>query len=232
MSRRASEPDGGLDPQKAFIRANTRLSAVAGLVLPHQNPPAELRLWQADEITPIWTATETELARQNLEPPFWAFPWAGGQGVARYILEHPETVRGKRVLDIACGGGLLAIVAAAAGAAEVAANDIDAICEAALALNAEANSVAVRWIGGNLITARPTGFDVILAGDVFYERDMSASFQEWFAAAAQQGATIFAGDPGRAYAPKGGPDPVAQYVIPTTMELEGTGQRICRIWRF
>ncbi|HRK68211.1 MAG TPA: 50S ribosomal protein L11 methyltransferase, partial [Hyphomonas sp.] len=98
-----------------------------GIVLPHLDPPAELRVWQADEITPIWAATETDLQRQGLEPPFWAFPWAGGQGVARYILEYPETVRGKRVLDIACGGGLLAIVAAAAGAAEVAGNDIDAM---------------------------------------------------------------------------------------------------------
>ncbi len=203
-----------------------------GLVLPHLDPPTELRVWQADEITPIWAATETDLQRQGLEPPFWAFPWAGGQGVARYILEHPETVRGKRVLDIACGGGLLAIVAASAGAAEVFANDIDAMCEAALGLNAEANGVGVRWLGGNLITAPPPAFDVILAGDVFYERDMSASFQDWFAAAAQQGATIYAGDPGRAYAPKGGPDPVAEYAIATTMELESAERRTCRVWEF
>jgi len=204
---------------------------VPGIVLPHLDPPAELRVWQADEITPIWAATETDLQRQGLEPPFWAFPWAGGQGVARYILEYPETVRGKRVLDIACGGGLLAIVAAAAGAAEVAGNDIDAMCEAALALNAEANGVAVHWLCGNLITAPPLDFDVILAGDVFYERDMSASFQDWFAEAAQQGATIYAGDPGRAYAPKGGPDPVAEYAIATTMELESAERRTCRVWR-
>lgn len=220
-----------LERRKAFIRTNTRLGPVEGLLLPHLTPPACMQVWQADEITPIWAATETDLERQGLEPPFWAFPWAGGQGVARYILGHPEAVRGKRVLDVACGGGMLAIAAAAAGAREVSANDIDTMCEAATALNAEANGVSVRWTGGNLLTTPPPEVDVILAGDVFYERDMSAGFQEWFARAAEAGITVYAGDPGRAYAPKGGPDPIAGYDIATTLELESAQTRRALVWR-
>lgn len=219
-----------LDRRKDFIRNHTRLGDVDGLILPHRGAP--MRLWQADEITPIWSATESDLDKQGLAPPFWAFPWAGGQGVARHLLDQPGIVRGRRVLDVACGSGLLAIAAAAAGAAQVLANDIDPLCEAAVSLNAEANGVAVQWLGGNLLLTDPPDVDVILAGDVFYERDMAASFLDWIDAAAARGIDVIAGDPGRAYAPDGRPGIVAEFDITTTMELESAVQRRTRVWRF
>ena len=123
-----------LEEAKAFIRANTRIV---------QRPGLPIRIYQADELTPIWEATEKDLADANVAPPFWAFPWAGGQALSHYVLDNPETVRGKRVLDLASGSGLVAIAAAMAGAAEVVANDIDPMCEAAVALNAELNGVAI-----------------------------------------------------------------------------------------
>lgn len=216
---------------KAFIRANTRLAPVQGIHLPGTNGPETLRLWQADEITPIWSATEADLERQGLEPPFWAFPWAGGQAVARLILDRPEIVRGKRVLDIATGSGLIAIAAARAGAAEVLANDIDPLCEAAVALNARANDVRIHWRGGNLLDSPPPEIDVILAGDIFYQQTMARRFLDWLAKAGAQGAEVYAGDPGRAYAPEGGAPPLAEYVIDTTLELESAVQRRARVWR-
>lgn len=190
-----------------------------------------MKLWQADEITPIWSATEADLEKQRMAPPFWAFPWAGGQGVARYILDHPEIVRGRSVLDVACGSGLLAIAAAAAGAMHVIANDIDPLCEAAVSLNAETNGVRIEWRGGNLLLSGPPNVHVILAGDVFYEQSMSASFLEWFSHK-QPGTLVLAGDPGRAYAPGPHAESIAEYDITTTLDLESTLSRKARVWRF
>ena len=220
-----------LTRNRAFIAANTRLAPVEGLMLPHRGEPKPLRLWQADEITPIWTATEEDLDRQGIEPPFWAFPWAGGQAVARLILERPELVRGKQVLDIACGSGMIGIVAAAAGASAVWVNDIDPICEAAAALNAEANGVSLSWMGGNLLEAPPADVEVILAGDIFYEMTMAARFLDWLRQAAARGITVYAGDPGRAYAPEGETGLMAEYDIATTMELESATARRARVWQ-
>lgn len=217
---------------RAFIAANTRLAPVAGLVLTHRGGPEPLRIWQADEITPIWSATEKDLDRQGIEPPFWAFPWAGGQAVARLILERPEIVRGRRVLDIACGSGMVGIAAAAAGASAVWVNDIDPICEAAAALNAEANGVSLSWLEGNLLDAPPpVAVDVILAGDIFYEMTMAARFLTWLRQAAAGGVAVYAGDPGRAYAPAGETGLLAEYDIATTMELESAALRHARVWR-
>ena len=164
-----------LEEAKAFIRANTRVVEAPGL---------PIRMHQADELTPIWEATERDLAEANVAPPFWAFPWAGGQALARYTLDHPELVRGKRVLDLASGSGLVAIAAALAGAAEIIANDIDPMCEAAVALNAELNAVAIRYLAGNLLDAPPPACDIILAADVFYEQTPARLFRAFLGAAA------------------------------------------------
>lgn len=227
----ALTPPRTLDEMKAFIRANTRLAPVAGLCGGRSGNRAELRIWQADEITPIWSATEADLARQGLDPPFWAFPWAGGQAVARLILECPELVRGKRVLDIAAGSGMIAIAAVMAGAAEVQANDIDPLCEAATALNAEANGVTISWMGGDLLQAPPPNVGVILAGDIFYQKQMAERFLDWLGSAAAQGAEVYAGDPGRAYAPQGSAAPIAEYDIETTTDLESVTLRRSRVWK-
>lgn len=224
-------PTDTLARNRAFIAANTRLAPVAGLVLTHRGGPEPLRIWQADEITPIWAATEEDLDRQGIEPPFWAFPWAGGQAVARLILDRPEIVRGKRVLDIACGSGMVGIAAAAAGARAVWVNDIDPICQAAAELNAEANGVALSWMGGNLLDAPPAEVDVILAGDIFYEMTMAARFLDSLRQAAAGGIAVYAGDPGRAYAPAEETGLLAEYDIETTMELESATARHARVWQ-
>lgn len=214
-----------------FVRRNTRLMEVPGLVLGHAGSPAALWLWLADEITPIWTATETGLVASGIDPPFWAFPWAGGQAVARLVLERPEIVRSKRVLDIASGSGMIAVAAASAGASRVLANDIDPVCEAALALNAEANGVKIDWLGGDLLEQAVPDVDVILAGDVFYQKQMADRFLVWLGEAAAQGIEVYAGDPGRAYAPETGAQPLAEYAIDTTLDLEGVTSRRARVWK-
>lgn len=223
--------DEDLARKKAFIRANTRLGPVDGLTLGVGDLQHTLQIWQADEITPIWAATEDDLARQGLEPPFWAFPWAGGQAVARLVLAQPELVRGKRVLDIACGSGMVGIAAAAASAAEVLVNDIDPICRAAAELNAQANGVTLGWLGGNLLERPAPEVDVILAGDIFYEMTMAQRFLDWLGAAAGRGIAAYAGDPGRAYAPRSEAGLMAEYDIATTMELESTTLRHARVWQ-
>jgi predicted nicotinamide N-methyase len=204
-----------------FIRANTRVRPVAGL---------PLSFWQADEITPIWTATEHDLEAARLAPPFWAFAWAGGQAIARWLYAHPETVHGKRVLDLACGCGVAAIAAAQCGAATSLANDIDPMCEAATLLNAELNGVSVSWLGGDLISRTPPDVDVILAGDVFYEKPMAEAFLAFLTRGKATGIDVIVGDPGRAYFPKG-LSLLADYAIPTTLELESMLVKQTRVWR-
>lgn len=224
------ETNDRLDPMRALIRTNTRLLPVAGLDLGPPGTPQLMQLWLADEITPIWTATEADLGRGGIEPPFWAFAWAGGQAVARLVLDQPDIARGKRVLDIACGGGMIAIAAARSGAARVLANDIDPVCEAALSLNAAANGVVASWLGGDLLDAPPPDVDVIFAGDIFYQKQMADRFLAWLGEAAGRGIAVFAGDPGRAYAPRGG-EPLAEYEIDTSLDLEGITRRTARVWR-
>lgn len=224
-------PPSNLQNSMNFIRANTRLTGVDGLNICRQGEPLLLRLWLASEITPIWTATEEDLEQAGVDPPFWAFPWAGGQAVARLMLAQPELVRGKRVLDIAAGSGMIAVAAACAGAVRVLANDIDPLCEAAVALNAAANGVEVDWLGGNLLDDDPPDVDVILAGDVFYQKQMAKRFHAWLAIAAARGTEVYAGDPGRAYAPQGGASPIAEYDIATSFDLEGVTKRRARVWR-
>lgn len=207
----------------AFIRAETRL-----LPVPHA---PEILLHVADEATALWQKTEEELGEIGLAPPFWAFAWAGGQALARYILDHPETVRGKRVLDFASGSGLVAIAAVKAGAAEVAACDIDAFAVAAIALNAGANGVAVAPVQADLV-GQDGGWDAVLAGDICYERDLAARVAEWLMGLSRRGATVLIGDPGRSYLPRERLENLALYQVPVTRTLEDSDIKKTGVWRF
>jgi len=208
--------------RRAFILENTRLQA------PPHTP--ELSLHLADEITPIWKLTEEALAEIGLPPPFWAFAWAGGQALARYVLDHPEIVAGKRVIDFASGSGLVAIAAMKAGAVSVLAADIDVFCEAAIGLNATANGVEVAFTDRNLLNAPPPPADVILAGDICYERPMAEAVMAWLAQGRTAGAAVLIGDPGRTYFPKDGLEKLAEYQVPTTRELEDLAVKRTSVW--
>ena len=205
----------------AFVRAHTVL-ARAPIV-----PEIELHL--ATEITPIWQATETWLAERNVEPPFWAFAWPGGQALARHVLDHPQTVAGKRVLDFAAGGGLAAIACAMAGAAWVEAAEIDPLAVAAIDLNAAVNGVAVTATGGDVVGAA-CRWDLILCGDVCYEAPMTGHILPWLRGLAAQ-AGVWVADPGRAYLPREGLAAFAEYRVPTTLELEDRTERVVRLFR-
>ncbi len=208
---------------KKFILDNTALMA------PPHVPEVFLHL--ADEAHDLWLRTEEELAAIGLPPPFWAFAWAGGQGLARYVLDHPEVIRGKRALDFACGSGLVAIAALKAGAAKVIAADIDPFCEAAIALNLEANGVKAEFLGDDCV-GRDDGWDVVLAGDVFYDKAFADRLMPWFAALRARGADILVGDPGRAYLPKIGLQSLAVYEVPVTRVLEDAEVKRTTVWRW
>ena len=219
---KAPRIDQTLTGRRAFILDNTRPQA------PPHTP--ELTLYLADEITPIWKLTEEALAEIGLPPPFWAFAWAGGQALARYILDHPESVAGKRVIDFASGSGLVAIAAMKAGAASVLAADIDVFCEAAIGLNAELNAVAVAFTEVNLLDAPPPAVEVLLAGDICYERPMAEAVMAWLAQGRAAGASVLIGDPGRTYFPKDGLVKLAEYQVPTTRELEDMTVKRTSVW--
>jgi predicted nicotinamide N-methyase len=179
----------------------------------------ELRLYTATEMTSLWHATAAEL--EGWDPsPYWAFPWAGGQALARHLLDHPELVRARRVFDFASGSGLVAIAAARAGAAHAVAADLDPFCEAAVRLNAELNGVAVEFRAGDAIGESLDGFDVLVAGDVFYERPLAEGSLAWFRTVAARGVRVLVGDPGRNYSPPSGLRVVGEYDVPTTVAIE------------
>jgi predicted nicotinamide N-methyase len=212
-----------LQGRRDFIAANTRL----------QRPPhvAEIELRLADEITPIWQLTEEALQEIGLPPPFWAFAWAGGQALARYLLDTPDTVAGKRVIDFAAGSGLVGIAAAKAGAASVLCADIDVFCAAAVELNAQANGVACAFTDENLLDApAPAWAQVILAGDICYEKPLAERVLAWLAAARAAGASVLIGDPGRSYFPRTGLTRLAEYQVPTTRELEDMAVKKTAVW--
>ena len=211
-----------LDPV-AFIRAETRL-----LPVPHA---PELSLHVADEATDLWQRTEEELGEIGLPPPFWAFAWAGGQALARYILDNPHIVRGRRVLDFASGSGLVAIAAMKAGAAGVTACDIDPFAIAAIGLNAQANDVTVAAVQQDLV-GEDRDWDVVLAGDICYEQDLALRVTDWLFALGQRGATVLIGDPGRTYLPKDRLEKVAAYEVPVTRTLEDADIKKSSVWRF
>jgi predicted nicotinamide N-methyase len=211
---------------------------VAGFVQEHTtirraSAVPEIVLHQADDAIGLWERTE-RAAGGELPPPFWAFAWAGGQAVARYVLDHPEIVRNRRVLDLAAGGGVVAIAAALAGASAVTATEIDPAALDALALNAAANGVTVTTRLGDVLDApeddRELHADVVTAGDVFYNRDLSARMMAFLRRAAGRGAVVLAGDPGRAYAPTG-LRAVARYEVPTTHDLESVETKLSTVWQ-
>ena len=218
MARLPADPEG-------FIRRNTALEAPA--MVP------EFKLWLATEYVPIWQATESWLEEQNVDPPYWAFCWPGGQAIARYLLDNPEQVHGKRVIDFAAGSGVSSLAAARAGAQSVMANDIDVLSLVAARLNGEANGVAFNvsaedWLAG------PDGTpdtDVVIAGDVCYEREMSLRALAWLRSHARLGRLVLLGDPGRNYFSAQGLEELARYDIPTSLQLENRGMRETVVWR-
>jgi predicted nicotinamide N-methyase len=219
--------DGGLpdDPgrHEAFILANTNLISPAHV--------PEIRLHLASAVNELWYRTEEELGRMGIAPPFWAFAWAGGQALARYILDHPATVRGRSVVDFAAGSGLVGIAAARAGAARVTSIDTEPLSRAAVALNARANGVALAFAGEDPIGTVPD-CDILLAGDVFYDRELARRILPWFTALAAAGIGILVGDPGRAYLPKARLSRLALYEVPSTLELEDAEIKRTAVWRF
>ncbi|MBU8539070.1 class I SAM-dependent methyltransferase [Falsiroseomonas tokyonensis] len=209
------------DPE-SFILAHTAI-ACPSLV-------PELRLHLATEITPIWQATESWLAQEGIEPPFWAFAWPGGQALARTVLDQPGLVAGKRVLDFAAGCGIGAIAAALAGAASVEAAEIDPLALAATRLNAALNGVEVATPEGDVVGAA-CRWDLILAGDVCYEAPMTAHILPWLRAMSAAGAEVWIADPGRAYLPRDGMTLLSTHLVPTTRELEDRDTRQVTIHR-
>ena len=190
----------------------------------------EIKLHLATEVTPLWQMTEQQFGETNLPPPFWAFAWPGGQGLARYALDHPEIVRGKRVLDFAAGCGIAAIAAHKAGAAQVMASDIDPLAEAALQMNAALNGVTVENIGVIKMDRPFKGADIIFAGDVCYQQAMSVAVTRWLRLCAEAGMQVFIADPGRAWVPQEGLVERARYVVPTSLELEDCESRNVTVW--
>jgi len=207
-----------------FIKANAIVMA----------PPLvpEIKLHLASEVVPLWRATEEELAASGLPPPYWAFAWAGGQALARYVLDNPEIVRGKRVLDIGAGSGLVGLAATRAGAANVLAADIDNFACAAIRLNAAVNDCTIQITQDDLIGARPqthqSAWDVILVGDLFYERPLAERLLAWLRPLA---VPALLGDPGRNYFPKSGVEELARYKVPTTRDLEDREIRDTGVYR-
>jgi predicted nicotinamide N-methyase len=212
-----------LEETKRFIQERTAPGPVP--LVP------ELSVFQASELTPLWHATAAELHGWD-DSPFWAFPWAGGQALARHVLDHPALVAGRRVVDFASGSGLVAIAAARAGAAEAVAIDVDPFCRAAVALNAALNRVEIPFRAEDPLHAPLPACDVVLAGDVFYERALAADATAWFRALAARGTVVLAGDAGRSYAPSAGFVELAAYDVPTTVEIEDAPIRRARVLRF
>ena len=212
-----------IDDRAAFIRANTKLLS----------PPLvpEIKLYLVEESLSIWLKTEEELGEINVPPPFWAFAWAGGQALARYILDNREIVAGKTVLDLGCGSGLTAIAPLLAGAKSALAADIDLLALTAVELNAATNGVAVETTSANLLAFPPKRFDITLVGDLFYERSMSDAVLAYIEAAAAQGSVILIGDPQRNYFPRGRFQQVAEYNVPVTRELEDSEIKHTAVWR-
>jgi predicted nicotinamide N-methyase len=206
-----------------FIKTHTELLSVP--LTP------EIRLHLAHEAVPLWQKTEEELGEIGLPPPFWAFAWAGGQALARHVLDHPEIVRGKRVVDLASGSGLVAIAAMKAGAKEVLAADIDAFAGTAIALNAAANDVQLDVTSDNLLQQAAPESQVILVGDLFYEKGLAAKCFDWLAAAALLGTDVLIGDPGRSYLPKEKLIRIADYSVPVTRDLEDADVKKTAVWR-
>ncbi len=217
----ASSAAGTVQPG-SFIHENTRLLA----------PPLvpEVTLHLAHEALPLWEKTEEELGALGLPPPFWAFAWAGGQALARHVLDNPQLAEGRHVLDFGSGSGLVGIAAMKAGARRVAASEIDGFAFAAIAANAEANGVALEIERGDLIGG-DAGWDTVLIGDAFYEKPLAERLFAWLERLAGRGATVLIGDPGRTYLPRDRLTRVATYEVPVTRALEDAEIKRTGVWR-
>ena len=206
-----------------FISENT------SPVFPALLPEISLRL--ASQSIPIWQKSEEVLGQLNVPPPYWAFAWPGGQALARYLLDHPTLVANKRILDLGSGCGLAGIAALKAGAAHVLASDIDSYALAAAELNAQANGVCLELTSQNLLDKAPAAFDVVLVGDLFYERQMAELVLTFATRAAEQGSLVLIGDPQRNYFPRDRFTVVAKYQIVVTRDLEDTELKSTAVWR-
>lgn len=206
-----------------FIRENTTLMS------PPLVPEVQLRL--AHEAVPLWQKTEEELGEMGLPPPFWAFAWAGGQALARHVLDNRELVRAKRVIDLASGSGLVGIAAMKAGAASVLAADIDAFSVEAIGLNAETNGVSLEATGRDLLDQTAADCDVILVGDLFYEKDLASKVFAWLADAESRGIVALIGDPGRSYLPREQLKKLGEYKVQVTRDLEDAEVKLTSVWR-
>jgi predicted nicotinamide N-methyase len=204
-----------------FIREHTEIRPVPFV--------PEIRLHLAAEAIPLWELMERITGEVGMPPPFWAFAWAGGQALARYVLDHPDLITGRRVLDLAAGSGLVAIAAQRAGAKSVLANEIDGYADAAIEANAELNNVHIDRFHGDLLGADPPDVDVVLAGDVFYSREMTGMVLGFLRTAHDRGALVLVGDPGRAYRPKEGFDEVASFRVPVDLDLEDVEQKVVTV---
>lgn len=210
-----------MDPEAAaFVLAHTRLGC----------PPSvpEIRLYLATEPYGLWDRTSRDFGSAF---PFWAFAWAGGQSLARHVLDHPEVVAGRSVLDLGSGGGLVAIAAARAGAASVVASEIDRLAIAAIGLNLPANGIELAGTTGDVLDEDAAGADLVLAGDVFYERPMADRVARFLERVRLRGAEVLVGDPGRSYLPRPHLEAVATYEVRATDALEGAPVTRSTVWR-
>jgi predicted nicotinamide N-methyase len=213
----------GTPDRRQFIFANTEL-------LPVPLTP-EIRLHLAHEALPIWRKTEEELAAEGLPPPFWAFAWAGGQALARYVLDNGDLVAGRRVLDLASGSGLVGIAAGLSGAASVLCADVDPFAVQAIPVNAAANGITVEATDADLLAVCRLTFGCVLVGDLFYEKGLAASALAFLRRQQAAGADVLIGDPGRSYLPRGDLVQVAEYSVPVTRELEDAEIKRTAVWR-
>ncbi len=212
-------------PMPQIMRTATRLRPVP--LVP------EIRLYQGVDPVSLWQRTELAAGRTGLDPPFWAFAWAGGQALARYLLDHPEAVRGRHAIDVASGSGLVAIAAAKAGAAAVTAYDIDPLAAAAIEVNADANGVTVLAVCADILDENgppDPGPDLVLVADAFYERDLAGKVMRFLERGHARGAAVLAGDFGRAYLPRDRPRPLASYDVPGVGVLEDSDTKRTTIW--
>ncbi|MEX1171999.1 MAG: 50S ribosomal protein L11 methyltransferase [Chloroflexota bacterium] len=211
-TRQRSQGHISMSRRRTLIAQQTRLQPLPDL--------PTVRLYLAEDVEPVWQATDTARGRAGGPIPFWAYAWAGGIGLARYLLEHPDEVAGRTVLDIATGSGLCAIAAMQAGASGATGADVDPFAELAVAMNARANRVRVGFTGRDLLESDPPDVDVVLAGDTWYEARLSERIAPWLTAAAEHGSRVLIGDPGRRYLPMTGLQRLATYEVRTTTRLE------------
>ena len=208
--------------RRSFIRAHTTVGPAPFV--------AEIRLHLGGEAMPLWEAAALADARLPVPPPYWAWPWAGGQALARYVLDHPGLVGGRRVADIGSGGGIVALAAALAGARTVTAIDIEPYATEAARLNAKVNGVVLQLVEADPV-GTDDGWDVVLAGDVWYEAELAAHLGPWLRSLAGRGALVLTGDLGRAYLPPDGTEELARMVVPTLVDLEDVTEKEARVLR-